>query len=109
QIQTRFHDGPTGQTAPHTRRTRTNDRAAVAATVAQLIESSFSPVGTVTAVGKDVTLKLQGGELGVPMDRWVKRGNVFAVSRIFEESGKQRAARMEWALLEVLDAPVKGE
>jgi hypothetical protein len=109
QIQTRFHDGVTGQAAPFTRRTWTNDRASVAATIAQLIEASFSPVGTVTAVGKDVTLKLQGGELGVPMDRWVKRGNVFAVSRIFEENGKQRAARLEWAHLEVLNAPVKGE
>ena len=61
-----------------------------------------------TAVGKNVTLKLQGGELGVPMDRWVQRGNVFAVSRIIEANGRPRGVRLEWALLEVLDAPAKG-
>jgi tetratricopeptide (TPR) repeat protein len=108
QIQTRFHDGMTGQLAPFTQRTRTNVRTAVAATVTQLIGASFCPVGTVTAVGKNVTLKLRGGELGVPMDRWVKPGRVFAVSRISEESGRQRASRLEWAVLEVLDLPAQG-
>jgi tetratricopeptide (TPR) repeat protein len=118
QIQLRFHDGMTGQAGALTQRARTNDRTAVASTVARLIESSFSPVGTVTAVGKkvtlklkggtvvgmeDVTLKLKGGALGVPMDRWVKRGHVFAVSQIIEQSGRQRAARVEWALLEVIE------
>ena len=62
----------------------------------------------VTAVGKDVTLKLKGGDLGVSMDRPVERGHVFAVSRIVEEGGQRRAARIEWALLEVLDPPVAG-
>jgi hypothetical protein len=118
QIQSRFHDGMTGQAGALTQRARTNDRTAVASTVARLIESSFSPVGTVTALGKkvtlklkggtvvgmeDVTLKLKGGALGVPMDRWVKRGHVFAVSQIIEQSGRQRAARVEWALLEVIE------
>ena len=118
QILSRFHDGMTGQAGALTQRTRTNDRTAVASTIARLIESSFSPVGTVTAVGRkvtlklksgtvagreDVTLKLKGGALGVPMDRWVKRGHVFAVSQIIEQSGRQRAARVEWALLEVIE------
>jgi hypothetical protein len=118
RIQSRFHDGMTGQAGALTQRTQTNDRTAVASTVARLIESSFSPVGTVTAVGKkimlrlkggtvvgleDVTLKLKGGALGVPMDRWVQRGYVFAVSQLIEQSGRQRAARVEWALLEVIE------
>jgi len=103
QIQTRFHDGATGQTGPFAQRIKVNDRTAVASTVAGLIESSFSPVGTVTGSGKTVTLKLKGSELGVPLDRWVKAGNVFAVSRISKESGTQRGERLEWALLEVLD------
>src|SRR5206468_875877 len=77
QIRTRFHDGKTGQVGALTKTKETNDRAAVAAAVATLIEASFSPVGTVTAVaadGKEVTLTLQGSALGVPMDRWVQRG-----------------------------------
>src|SRR5262249_6213789 len=52
QIQSRFHDGMTGQAGALTQRARTNDRTAVASTVARMIESSFSPVGTVTALGK---------------------------------------------------------
>ena len=108
QIATRFHDGRTGQAGAVTQRIRTSDRAEVSTTITRLIEESFSPVGTVTAVGKTITLKLQGGELGVPMDRWVQRGNVFAVSRIIEANGRPRGVRLEWALLEALDAPING-
>jgi hypothetical protein len=108
RIQTRFHDGMTAQAGPLTRRTDTNDRSAAALAIAQLIETSFCPVGTVTAVGKDVTLKLQGGDLGVPLDRWVQRGHVFSVSRISKHGGQERAQRLEWAALEVLDMPQPG-
>jgi hypothetical protein len=111
QIRTRYHDGKTGQAGAATRVKTTNDRAGVAAAIAGLIEASFSPIGTVTAVaanGKDVTLTLQGGELGVPMDRWVERGHVFAVSRIADAGGRPRAERIEWALLEVVNGPAKG-
>ena len=76
--------------------------------MAQLVETSFSPVGTVTDVGKTVTLKLKGGELGVPLDRWVKKGHVFAISRIVKESERRKAARLDWAFLEVIDAPSAG-
>lgn len=120
QLRTRFHDGMTGQIGPFTQNAHTNDRTAVASAIAKMVEASFSPVGTVTSVGKtialklkggdavgqEVTLKLKGGELGVPMDRWVERGQVFAVSQITTEAGRQRAVRLEWALLEVIT--VKG-
>ena len=108
QIQTRGHDGMSGQAAPLTRRMKINDRVAVAATIAQQVEASFSPAGTVTAVGKDVTMKLQGGELGVKMDRWVQRGHVFAVSRIIEGAGRRRGERLEWAVLEVIELQPAG-
>ena len=55
QIATRFHDGRTGQASALTQRLRTSDRAEVATTITRLIEESFSPVGTVTDVGKNVT------------------------------------------------------
>ena len=108
RILTRFHDGMTAQAGPSTRRAETNDRGAVAQTIALLLESSFCPVGTVTAVAKDVTLKLQGGELGAPMDRWVQRGQVFSISRISKQRGQERAQRLEWAALEVLDVSPGG-
>ena len=108
RIQTRGQDGMTGQAGASAQRTRTADRAALADTTTRLIAESFSPVGTVTAAGKEVMLTLRGGALGVPMERWVKPGNVFAVSRIAEENGKVRATRLEWALLEVLNTPAAG-
>lgn len=108
QVRCRFHDGHTAQASPLTRRVRTTDRTAVAREIAQLIDQSFCPVGTVTAAGKDVTLKLQGGELGVPMDRWVQRGHVFVVSRLAKQGGVTRGQRLEWAALEVLDVSGTG-
>ncbi|MBI3822161.1 MAG: hypothetical protein HY289_05710 [Planctomycetes bacterium] len=111
QIQTRFHDGTSGLPGALTQRKQTTDRQNVAATIVQLVETSFSPVGTITAIaagGKEATLKLQGGELGVSLDRWVKRGHVFAVSKLVGEGGRQRAERIEWALLEVVDGPTAG-
>lgn len=110
QIQSRSHDGATAQASPSSLRAQTHDRAALASTIARLVETSFSPVGAVTAVsadGKDVTLKLQAGELG-SLDRWVKAGHVFAVCRISDEGGKQRAARLEWTLLEATGPSANG-
>jgi uncharacterized protein YoxC len=107
-VRARGHEGMTGQAGASMQRTRTSDRSALADVIAQPIEESFNPVGTVTATGKEVTLTLKGGALGVPMERWVKPGNVFAVSRIAEENGKTRSSRLEWALLEVLNTPAAG-
>jgi hypothetical protein len=107
QIQTRFHDGLTGQAGPPTKRAVLHDRADLASAIAEQIDTSFSPVATVAAVAKDVTLKLKAGELAA-LDRWVRKGHVFAVSRIAQESGRKKAQRLEWALLEVLDAPNAG-
>ncbi|HZZ77506.1 MAG TPA: hypothetical protein VFE62_03245 [Gemmataceae bacterium] len=111
RIQSRGHDGMTNQPFGATLRMKTAERTALSDTIAQQIEKSFSPVGTVTAVGKggkDVTLTLKGGDLGVPMSRWVKPGRVFSVSRIVQQAGRTRAVRQEWALLEVLDPPSAG-
>ncbi len=109
RIQTRSHEGLTGQAGPPSPPTHTHQRDELARTIAERIESAFSPVGTVTAVGKSVLLKLKGGELGVPFDRWIKAGHVFAVSRIVEEGGRRKAQRLEWALLEVLEPPAAGD
>ena len=108
QIQTRFHEGLTGQAGPASTRIATHDRASLARIIGQLVEASFCPVGTVATVGKDVSLKLKGGELGTGLERWVQKGQVFAVSRIADEGGRRKAQRLEWALLEVLDAPAGG-
>jgi hypothetical protein len=108
QIQSRFHEGLIGAAGPVSVHRVTHDRDELAATIARIVESAFSPVGTVTAVGKEVTLALKGGELGVPLDRWVKKGHVFAVSKITEQGSRKKAHRHEWALLEVLNTASGG-
>lgn len=107
-IQTRFHDGFTGQAGPPATRITAQDRADLGNAIVGLVETSFSPVGTVTRKGKDFLLTLRGGQLGVPLDPWVKKGHVFAVSRIVDEGGRRKASRVDWALLEVIDLPGAG-
>lgn len=108
RLQARPFDGATGQAGLVVRRAATSDRAQVARRATELVVQDFGLVGTVrAAAGKEVTLTLQGGKLGVSLDRWVRPGDVFAVSRVRE--GKQpRAARVPWALVEVLEAPRDG-
>ena len=70
------------------RRDRTRDRDFVAKAAALLIDQDFGLVGTFDAwpqadetpsEDKPVTVELKGAGLGVPLDRWVKKGDVFAV------------------------------
>jgi hypothetical protein len=108
QLRARGHDGLTGQATPLVRRLQTTDRAIVARMAAGLVEQDFSPVGVATAAGKDARLTFRGGALGVSLDRWVRQGDVFAVSRIVPEGARRRATRVAWALLEVLEPPHDG-
>jgi tetratricopeptide (TPR) repeat protein len=114
RLQARMHDGMTGMAGALVRRVETGDRALVPVLAAKLVEDSFAPVGTVTATkpaGKgvlDVQLTLKGGNLGVPLGRWVKPGEVFAVSQVVSQGERQRPRRMAWALLEVVGFPEKG-
>jgi hypothetical protein len=108
RLQARGYDGTTGQPSTLVRRAQTGDRTAVGQLAARLVEENFAPVGTVSAAGKGVRLTLQGGGLGVRLDRWVKPGDVFAVSRIESSGSGLRGTRIPWALLEVVDAPHDG-
>jgi hypothetical protein len=111
RLAARAHDGMTGQVSAVVRRVETGDPAVVPRLAVQLVEQAFGPVGTVTAVkGKgdaieEVQLALKAGALG-PLP--VKRGDVFAVSKVVAHSGKPRAVRADWAVLEVLDPPEDG-
>src|SRR5262249_42830519 len=65
----------------------------------------FGLVGTVQLPAKpraEVKVALKGAGL-VPLDKWVKRGEVFVVSRIPEGDGPGR--QMPWSLLQVVKAP----
>jgi hypothetical protein len=89
-IQARQHDGLTGTAGPLVRRGATRDRDLVAREAALLVEQDFGLVGSFDAwpakasAGEDkpVEVKLKGGGLGVALDHWIKKGDVFAVVQV---------------------------
>ncbi len=111
RLQAGVHDGMTNRAGVRVRRLQSGDRALVPLLAARLVERNFAPVGTATATGgdgKSAVLTLKGGGLGVAMDRWVKAGDVFAVSQLTPQGAAAHAAAVPWALLEVLDGPRDG-
>jgi hypothetical protein len=74
-----------------------------------MVSRDFGLVGTGVEKGEHTPkVALHGGGLGVNLDRWVRAGDVFAVSRIRQEGPRRRATRLEWALLQVVDGPADG-
>jgi tetratricopeptide (TPR) repeat protein len=75
----------------------------VARTAALLVDRDFGLVGTVTGGdGQAVRVAFKGGGLKVPLDRWVKKGDVFALVQV---GGEGRATRVPWTLLQADAAP----
>jgi hypothetical protein len=111
EIQARQHDGFTGLSSPAVRHASTTDRQLVARSAALLIDQDFGLAGTLETdrmEGEKVDVMLKGGALGVPLDRWVKKDQVFAVAQISRGGSQQRALLMPWTLLQVLEAPRDG-
>jgi hypothetical protein len=109
EVQTRQHDGITGLSTglniPVVRRDRTRDRAFVTRVAGLLIARDLGLVGTITSnpeAGRRVNVELRGGGLGVPLDRWVKVGDVFGLVR------GNAALALPWRYLQVEKAPAKG-
>jgi hypothetical protein len=101
-IGTRQQDGLTGLVGPNVRRDRTRDRAYVARTAALLIERNLGLLGTVESDpdgNRRVRVILKGGKLGVDLDRWVKKDEVFALVT-------QTGHPVPWAVLQV-EEPAK--
>jgi hypothetical protein len=86
-VQARQFDGITGSASPVVRRDRTRDREFVAKAAALLIDQDFGLVGTFDVWPKEdkpgedkpVVVQLKGASLGASLDRWIKKGDVFAV------------------------------
>src|SRR5262249_19704745 len=99
EIQARQHDGYTGQTSPMVRTERLPDpggRQFVARAATLLVGQDLGILGTVTGSTGSQTAQvtLKGSSLGVALDRWVKKGDVFALVQINEATGGYRAARV---------------
>jgi hypothetical protein len=103
EIQARQYDGLTGLASPTVRQARTLDRQFVARTAALLVDRDFGLVGTVMD-GSDpakVRVAFKGGGLKVPLERWVKPGEILALVQV---SGG-RTTRVPWALLQIQNSP----
>lgn len=103
EVQARQYDGLTGMASATVRRERTPDREFVARTAALLVDRDFGLVGTIVeAPAPDrARVVFKGGQLGVPLDRWVKKDDVFALSQV---SGG-RPGEVRFTLLQVTNAP----
>ena len=109
ELQARQHDGLSGLNSPVVRRDRISDRRLVAPRAAKLVDRDFGLSGTVIEAGKEeVKLAIRGGGLGISLDRWLKAGDVFALSRLRQQGDKLRAEPLEWAYLQALEAPSNG-
>jgi hypothetical protein len=104
ELQARQYDGLTGMASPAVRHERTADRQFVARTAALLVDRDFGLVGTVTDAGdgKKVRVAFKGGGLKVPLDRWVKKGDVFALVQVGVNGG---TVPRQWVLLQADEAP----
>jgi tetratricopeptide (TPR) repeat protein len=83
-LESRQHDGFTGLASPVVRTQVVRTPDLVGRTAGLMIDRDFGTVGTVEPIaGKDdvVRVRFRGGKLG-PLDRVVKPGDVFAVSRV---------------------------
>ena len=89
EIQARQYDAFTGLASPVVRRKSIPDPQLVARNAALLIDQDFGLTGTLAPVSGDnvdkVEVTLKGGELGIPLDRWLKKGDVMAVSQIVDQ------------------------
>ena len=126
EVRSRQHDGSTGYCTPQTRKTRTRDRGFVTRLGTLAIGQDFGIVASVEPPkgGNTSPLQLKGGGLNVSFDKWVKKGDVFAVIQLRQfqpplpkAKGKEpvRAlplkivgARMEGVLVQATDDPKGG-
>jgi hypothetical protein len=104
EIQARQYDGLTGLASPAVRHERTPDRQFVARTAALLIDRDFGLVGTLLdgGDGKTVRVAFKGGGLKVPLDRWVKKGDIFGLVQVNSDG---RSTRVPWTVLRAEAAP----
>lgn len=86
EIEARQHDGTSGFVTPIVRKVRTQFREMIARLTLLAIGRDFGIVGTFDpSAGNRVLVKLKGGQAG-PVDRWVAKGEVFAVIAIRQAS-----------------------
>jgi hypothetical protein len=115
-VQSRQYDGPTGLPGPVVHTDYTADRAFVARVAELLVERDFGFTGTFRTWPRTpdpknqpqpVKLDLRGAGSGVPLSRWVKKDDVFAVVHMYAD-GRTPPELVPWALVQIKEAPQDG-
>lgn len=110
EIQSAQHDGLTGLVSPVVRRERTADRQFVARTAALLLDRDFGMVGTIErSDAQSASVTFKGANLGVPLDRWIRKDDVFALAHVVQGRGGLQGLRVPSALLQVIETPRDGK
>jgi hypothetical protein len=109
ELQTRQVDGDTGWVSPW-RRERTADRAYVPRLAGKMIGQDFGITGTVAGKSATVQVQFRGAALGTPLDRWVHKGDVFALFQVMPKTsqGKIHAAQVPDCVIHIMDSPKGG-
>ena len=109
ELQTRQVDGSTGWVSPW-RRERTADRAYVSRLAGKMIGQDFGLIGTLSGRGGTVQVQFKGAGLGGPLDRWVHKGNVFALFQVMPKNsqGKIRAGVVPDSVIHIVESPKNG-
>lgn len=112
EIQTRQYDGYSGLASPTIRQSRTDDRFLVARNAALLVDQDFGLVGTIVKPDEKaerVEIVIMGGKLPGALEGRVKKDDIFWISQIVQQGGKQsRSYRVPWAILQVAEPPREG-
>jgi hypothetical protein len=109
RIRTRQFDGTTGLPSPVVRRAEREDRLFVARTAALMVERDFGIVGTLEqASGNDMRMVFKASALEGPLNRWVRRDDIFAIAGIGQGPTSLWSVPIEWAVLRVLEEPHEG-
>ena len=89
ELQARQIDGTSGFATPLVRKMATYDRGFISRLAGLMIGQDFGIVATLApaGAGQNVFLRIKGGELG-SVDKWLKKGEVFAVVQIRSERRK---------------------
>jgi hypothetical protein len=110
-IQTRQYDGMTTVASP-VREAKLPDpsgREDVGKMAVRMVYQDFGLIGTIEPQAgdktADIVMKLKGGKLAQPIERWIKRDDVFALALIAERGPKVLAERVEWAFVQVTAVP----
>jgi hypothetical protein len=89
-LESRQHDGFAGLASPVIRKQSTRSPELVGRAAGLIIDRDFGLAGTLdpaAANATEVTIRFRGGKLG-PIDRYVKNGDIFALSRITKAANR---------------------